>query len=80
MRKKLALAAAGAALLLPLGVGSTTPAKAMTCSPDEPIRTACGAVFGVVGAVCNGRVPTLPKLPVTMAAAVGWPIECPPLG
>jgi hypothetical protein len=80
VRKRLSVAAAGVAVLFlaPLGLGGHATSQAMTCTPDEPISTACHAGFGVVGAVCNGKLPKAPG--ATTMATIGWPIQCPPLG
>ena len=80
MKRKLTIGAAGAALLFlaPLGLGGNGTPQAMTCTPDEPISTACHAGFGVVGAACNGKLPQAPG--ATTMATIGWPIACPPLG
>jgi hypothetical protein len=77
------MVAAGAALLMvaPVGLGGASPAKAMTCAADPPIDTACAVVGAVLGTACTGRLPSVPRLPITTASAsVGWPIKCPPLG
>jgi hypothetical protein len=85
VKKKLSLAAAGAALLalVPMQLGGHPTAQAMTCSPEEPVHTGCAVVFGtVLGTVCTGHVQKLPSGPVglTTAATIGWPVKCPPLG
>ena len=83
MKKKLSAVAAGAALLalVPTHLGGHPTAQAMTCTPQEPLRTGCQVVFGtVLGTVCTGHVQKLPPVGVTTAATIGWPIECPPLG
>jgi hypothetical protein len=84
VKKKLALAAAVAASLFGIvpALGSHhASSQAMTCDPNEPIRTACGVVFGtVLGTACTGHVQKLPPIGVSTAATVGWPVKCPPLG
>jgi hypothetical protein len=83
VKKKLTFAAAGAALLalVPMQLGGHSSSQAMTCTPNEPLRTACAVVFGtVLGTVCTGHVQKLPPVGVTTAATIGWPVECPPLG
>jgi hypothetical protein len=84
VKKKLSALAAGAALLalVPMHLGAHPTTQAMTCTPDEPLRTACAVVFGtVLGTVCNGHLPKgAPPAGATTSATIGWPIECPPLG
>jgi hypothetical protein len=83
MKKRLSLAATGAALLalVPMNLAGHHTTQAMTCTPDEPLRTGCQVVFGtVLGTVCTGHLPKAPNPGATTSATIGWPIQCPPLG
>ena len=83
MKKKLSIAAAGAAAfaLVPMHLGGHPAVQAMTCTPNEPVRTGCQVVFGtVLGTACTGHVQKLPPIGITTAATIGWPLKCPPLG
>ena len=82
MRKRMVLVAAitAAVSLAPIGIGGGGSARAMTCVADPPIDTGCQVVFGVLYTACTGQPPKLPRVPIGTSAAVGWPIDCPPMG
>jgi hypothetical protein len=82
MRKRLIVVATGVAAVagsVGLGLGAPTDSSAMTCVADPPISTVCDVGFGVLGFVCNGTPPKLPRLPVA-GLSMTRPDLCPPLG